>query len=65
MGKLTPLFASETTAAALLDMKPREFRDLVQAGALPGPTRLDRWDVAQLQDIMRGKAHKPKDTLDL
>ena len=65
MGRHTPLFATETTAAALLDMKPGQFRDLVKAGALPGPARLERWDVAELQEIMRGKAHKPKDTLDL
>lgn len=56
MGQQTPLFASERTAAQLLDMKLVEFRALVQAGALPGPTRLDRWDVSELQAIMRGQA---------
>ncbi len=63
--KHSPLFASETTAAALLDMKPAEFRQLVEAGSLPGPTKLNRWDVAELQAIMRGDAHRPKDELDL
>lgn len=65
MGKHTPLFASEATAAALLDMKPAEFRDLVARGALPGPNKLDRWDVEELRAIMRGEAHRPKDQLDL
>lgn len=65
MGQHTPLFASERTAAALLDMKPAEFRALVTAGSLPGPSLLERWDVSELQAIMRGQAHKPKDTLDL
>ncbi len=53
-----PLFASERTAARLLDMKPTEFRRLVDDGALPGPTSFDRWDVSELTAIMRG--HKPK-----
>ena len=63
--KHQPLFASEATAAALLDMKPAEFRDLVAAGSLPGANKLNRWDVAELQAIMRGQAHRPKDELDL
>lgn len=55
---MTPLFASETTAAALLDMKPREFRDLVKAGALPGGREiapgLVRWHVDDLRAIASG-----------
>lgn len=50
-----PLFASERTAARLLDMKPGEFRELVQKGALPPPCRHGRWDVEHLAAIMRGK----------
>lgn len=65
MTKHTPLFASETTAAKLLDMRPSEFRDLVEKGALPAPARFHRWDVAELQAIMRGDAAKPKDEFDL
>jgi hypothetical protein len=60
-----PLFATDTTAARLLDMQTPEFRRLVEAGALPGPCHLRRWDVAQLQSIMRGAAIKPKQELTL
>lgn len=38
MAKLRPLFADEKTAAQLLDMKIKEFQDLVDAGAVPPPT---------------------------
>lgn len=66
MGKFAPLFASESTAAALLDMKLSEFRALVERGALPGPNQFSRWDVSQLQSIMRGDAARPtSDELDL
>jgi hypothetical protein len=65
MTRLTPLFASQSTAAALLDMKPAEFRELVDRGALPGPNHYGRWDVAELQAIMRGAAAKPKEDFDL
>lgn len=50
-----PFFASERTAAALLDMKSAEFRALVQAGALPPSGRFDRWDVDELARAMRGE----------
>jgi len=60
-----PLFATDTTAARLLDMQPSEFRRLVEQGALPGPSHLGRWDVAQLQAIMRGTAIRPKQELTL
>lgn len=65
MTRLTPLFASEATAAKLLDMPRADFRDLVSKGALPAPTRFDRWDVAELQAIMRGQAAKPQDEFEL
>lgn len=54
MTSSAPLFASERTAARLLDMKPAEFRELVQKGALPGPCRFDKWDMEHLAAIMRG-----------
>ena len=65
MASVTPLFASERTAAALLDMKPAEFRSLVDGGALPKPNRLGRWEVEELAAIVRGKAPKPKEDFDL
>ena len=59
MAKLTILFANDRNAAALLDMKPAEFRGLVDEGVLPKPTKIgcfERWDVEQLQTIARGDA---------
>lgn len=53
------LFAKDRNAAALLDMKTAEFRDLVNDGVLPKPTNIggfERWDVEQLQAIARGEA---------
>ncbi len=53
------LFANDKNAAALLDMKPAEFRGLVDDGVLPKPTKIgefERWDVEQLQSIARGDA---------
>lgn len=55
----TILFAGDKKAAALLDMKPAEFRGLVDDGVLPKPTKIggfERWDVEQLQSIARGDA---------
>jgi hypothetical protein len=60
-----PLFASERGAARLLDMTPTEFRGLVDAGALPQPCSFERWDVAQLEAIMRGTKPKPAEDFDL
>lgn len=59
MNRPTPILASEKTAAALLDMKPAEFRSLVSEGVLPKPAEIGgftRWDVEQLQAIARGDA---------
>ena len=55
MSRITPLFVTERNAAALLDMKPAEFRRLVEDGSLPGPARHGRWDVEELQRMMRGE----------
>jgi hypothetical protein len=51
------LFASERTAARLVDMKPDEFRALVDRGLLPPPRRIgnvERFDLAELQAVIRG-----------
>lgn len=50
---MVPLFADAKTAAMLLSMKRNEFLRLVEEGALPGPCNLSRWDVQELQAIMR------------
>lgn len=55
-----PLFASPKKAAALLDMSQREFLDLVEKGALPGPVRIggriERWNMRQIEAILTGEA---------
>ena len=54
-----PIFASERSAANLLDMKPGEFRSLVEGGHLPGPRTIggiDRWDVDELRKVISGEA---------
>ena len=59
MPSLAPIFASETNAARLLDLKPAEFRSLVDGGHLPRPKGLggfERWDVEELRRIIRGDA---------
>ncbi|EAQ22822.1 hypothetical protein [Roseovarius sp. 217] len=59
MPRPAPILASEKTAAALLDMKPAEFRSLVERGALPGPQEIHgfaRWRVADLEAIWTGDA---------
>lgn len=60
-----PLFATDRTAARLLDMTRPQFLDLVKAGALPGPCALNRWDVAELQAIMRGPPRPKNEDIDL
>lgn len=55
----SPILASEKTAAALLDMKPSEFRSLVESGALPPPENFhgfQRWRVSDLEAIASGDA---------
>jgi hypothetical protein len=54
-----PLFAAERKAAAMLDLRPAEFLRLVGDGVLPSPTKIgihERWDMEQLQAIVRGSA---------
>ena len=65
---LTPLFVHERTAAQLLDMTPSEFRNLVDAGALPCPRRIgthERWSVEDLNAIIRGTTPKPSEEFTL
>lgn len=63
------LYASERSAARLLDMKPAEFRALVTAGALPRPAvingDIERWRVADLDAILQGTLPKPQQDFDL
>lgn len=54
-----PILADEKTAAKLLCLPPRAFRDLVAQGHLPPPRDLggfERWDVDDLRRIARGEA---------
>lgn len=57
MTKVVLIFATERTAAKLLDLKPADFRDLVDQGHLPKPRDIaghERWDVQELRQIGRG-----------
>ena len=59
MTALAPIFANEENSARLLDLKPVEFRALVDAGHLPKGKPLGgfvRWDVEELRQIIRGEA---------
>lgn len=55
-----PILATESTAARLLDMKPGEFRALVEAGHLPRGREIApgvvRWPVDDLRRIVSGEA---------
>lgn len=62
---LNILFVREKTAARILDMPIQMFRELVNNKALPGPCNHDRWDVEQLQAIMRGDTPRLAEKLDL
>lgn len=57
MTKFQFIFASERNAAKLLDLKPADFRNLVDQGHLPKPLDIaghKRWDVEELRHIGRG-----------
>lgn len=54
-----PLYASDATAAKLLDMGRGDFLRLVDGGHLPKPRDIGgmkRWDVPELQKIINGDA---------
>lgn len=68
MGRHAPLAVRAQTAAAMLDMPPKEFMRLVERGALPPPVRIgehERWRVEQLNAIIRGNAAKPEEGFEL
>ena len=53
----TPIYASESRAAKMLDVKPAQFRQLVDDGHLPPPRDiggLQRWDIEELRRIISG-----------
>ncbi|MPL79232.1 hypothetical protein SDC9_25108 [bioreactor metagenome] len=62
------IYATDRTAARLLDMRPAEFRDLVSAGALPAPLKIgqhERWSISDIDAIVRGSKPKPTEEFDL
>ncbi len=64
----TPLFCRDTNAARLLDMPVRDFRRLVECGSLPGPVRIadmERWDMEEVVEVLRGKKPDVSGGLDL
>ena len=68
MTKHAPIFATEASAAALLDMPVSAFRALVEAGSLPPGRHIApgfvRWDVDQLRRIGSGNAVDGMDSVD-
>lgn len=60
MAIITPIYASEANAARLLDLKPAEFRALVEAGHLPRGREIApgvlRWLTDDLKRIASGEA---------
>lgn len=68
MPAVRPIAVSERSAAAMLDMKPRDFRRMVDHGALPPPVRigtLERWPVDQIEAILKGDAARPSEDIEL
>lgn len=67
--RLTPILANETTAAALLDMSPADFRALVNAGHLPRGKEIapgfPRWDTDDLRKLSKGDMARPDGGLTL
>ena len=59
MSKITPIFVTAKTAAALFEMTPRDFLALVEEGVLPKPetigNRHERWEIAALTEIVKGQ----------
>ena len=66
---ILPILANETTAAALLDMRPAEFRALVFAGHLPQGREIapgyPRWDTDELRRLCKGELARPDGGLTL
>lgn len=65
----SPLFANESNATALFDLKRTEFLTLVDAGALPPGKEivpgLVRWVVAELEAIGNDCAALPEEDIEL
>lgn len=54
-----PILVSERQAAQLFDMKPVQFRALVDGGELPRPKTIgefERWDTSELCRVASGDA---------
>ena len=69
MARLTPIWCSDATSAALLDMAVSEFRALVAAGCLPDGQEIapgvKRWNFELLRSLATGKLHRPDGGLEL
>ena len=55
---MTPQFATDKSAAKLLDMKPKQFRELVKSRCLPPPISigdLERWNMEEVYKAIRGE----------
>lgn len=63
-----PLFCRDATAAKMLDMSTKRFRDLVAAGSLPAPVSIggeERWDREEITAVVRGAQPDLSGGLDL
>ncbi len=59
MAALSPILASASSIARLLDMKLGEFLGLVEDGLLPKGRKIgdyERWDVEEIRNIISGNA---------
>ncbi len=69
MSRVTPILVTENTAAAMLDMRPDEFRALVEGGHLPGGREIapgfKRWDTEELRKLAKGELSRPDGGLTL
>lgn len=67
MTAVSPIFAGERKAALLMDMRPKEFLDLVHRGVLPRPCDIGghkRWNVDELRKIASGEMIDDLDDID-
>ena len=65
----TPIWASDSTTAALLDMRPAEFRAQVEVGNLPPGREIApgvlRWNTDDLRKLAKGDLARPDGGLTL